>query len=102
AARSMKGIIGACVLTFMSASVGKRGKRSARDRTRALALGRRGGRPSGETADGDFEAGDALLAGHRRHPARTHRAQEGEQFWAQRLGVTDREVAHRIAAVRLE
>ena len=55
-----------------------------------------------QAADGDFEAGDAFFAGHRRRRAGAHRAQERQQLGAQRLGMTDRKMAHRIAAVRLE
>ncbi len=51
---------------------------------------------------GNFQAGYALLAGHRRRRAGAHRAQEGQKLRAQRLGMADREMAHGIAAVGLE
>ena len=55
-----------------------------------------------QAADRDFEAGDALVAGHRRHAAGAHGIEERDQFGAQRLVMADRQMAHRIAAVRLE
>src|SRR5215470_3835591 len=55
-----------------------------------------------ETADGDFKAGHAFLAGDGRLIAAADGGDEGLQLGAQRLGMTDREMAHRVAAVRLE
>src|SRR5712672_2798857 len=52
--------------------------------------------------DWDFETGHALVAGHRRHAAAPHRMEERDQLRAQRLVMADRQMAHRIAAVRLE
>ena len=63
---------------------------------------RRHGRPAFQAADRDLEAGDALLAGHRRRLAGADRIDEGDKLGAQRLVVADREVPHRIGAVRLE
>src|SRR5262245_27931617 len=58
--------------------------------------------PALEAADGDFEAGHAFLAGYGRLIAAADGGDEGLQLGTQRLGVTDREMAHRVAAVRLE
>ncbi len=55
-----------------------------------------------EAADRDFEAGNAFGAGHRRLALRAHRLEERDQFGTQRLVMADRQMAHRIAAVRLE
>ena len=56
-----------------------------------------------EAADRDLEARDAFLAGHRRRASPVaDRADEGLQLGAQRLGMADREMPHRIAAVGLE
>ena len=55
-----------------------------------------------QAADGDFKAGDAFVAGNRGRAAGAHRIEEGDQLGAQRLVMADREMAHRIAAVRLE
>ena len=55
-----------------------------------------------QAADGDLQAGDALLAVDRRRAARADRVHERTEFGAQRLGITDREVAHRIASVGLK
>src|ERR1700733_4100713 len=62
---------------------------------------RRGVRRIFEATDCDFEAGDAFVTGHRRHLT-AHGAQERDQLGAQRLVMTDRQMAHRVAAVRLE
>src|ERR1700674_747552 len=74
------------------------------DAPRSLAGGRSGGGPGGtfKATDRDLETGDALVAGHRRHAATAHGAEERDQLGAQRFVVADRKVAHRIAAVRLE
>ena len=45
---------------------------------------------------------NAFLTGHRRRSLLGDRPNEGHQFRAQRLGMADREMAHRIAAVRLK
>ncbi len=55
-----------------------------------------------EALDRDREARDAVLAGDRRRRTLLDRLDEGHQLGAQRLGVADREMAHRIAAVGLE
>ena len=55
-----------------------------------------------EAANGNFKTCHALLAGHGRRPAGTDCVDEGQQFGPQRLGITDRQMPHRIAAVRLE
>ncbi len=55
-----------------------------------------------ETANRDLEASNAFLAGHRRLLPVADRTDEGLQLGAQRLGVPNREVSHRIAAIRLE
>src|SRR6185437_13193598 len=75
----------------------------AADEARSLA-GRRTRRGLGrifEAANGDLEAGNALIAGHRRLVA-ADRAQERNQFGAQRLVMADRQMPHRVAAVGLE
>src|SRR6478735_11690002 len=55
-----------------------------------------------EALDGDFEARHALFPGYGRLFAVTDGTHERLQFGAQRLGMADREMAHRIAAIRLE
>src|SRR5580658_8871004 len=59
-------------------------------------------RPPLEAADRDLEAGDGFLAGNGRRLAATDRIDESDHFGTQRLRITDREMPHRIAAVRLE
>ena len=44
----------------------------------------------------------AFFAGHRGRPAAADGVDEGEQLGAQRLGIADRQMPHRVAAVRLE
>src|SRR5438093_13134749 len=76
---------------------------SADDAARSLARG--GGRGLGgllEAADCDFETGDALVAGNRRHIAGADGIEERDQFSAQRFVMADRQMPHRIAAVGLE
>ena len=84
-----------------------------RDIRAGLVSRRRGAAPCGrrsrggpgrgfEASRGDLEAGDALVAGHRRRGAGAHRLQEGDQLGPQRLVVADRQMTHRIAAVGLE
>src|SRR5262249_3427638 len=76
----------------------------ARDAARALA-GRGCGaglRRGFETARGDLEAGDAFVAGDGRHSPGADGTQEGDQLGTQRFVMSDRQMAHRIAAVRLE
>src|SRR5262245_39356509 len=51
---------------------------------------------------GDRKARDAFVAGDRWRRSGAHRVQEGEQLGPERLVIADRQVAHRIAAVRLE
>src|SRR3984885_7396014 len=108
-ATSMKGILSVRSCWFMEPAGSRAlrrlggGQKSADDATRSLA-GRRACRGPGrifQAADRDFETGDALVAGHCRHLA-AHRAQECDQFGAQRFVMSDREVAHRIAAVGFE
>src|SRR3569832_42947 len=70
-------------------------------RSRAGRRARRGARRIFQATDRDLEAGDAFVAGHRRHLA-AHGAQKRDQLGAQRLVVTARQVTHRIAAVGLE
>src|SRR5467141_1428790 len=55
-----------------------------------------------QATDRDFKAGDAFVAGHRGHAAGAHRAEERDQFGPQRLIMAHRQMAHRVAAVRLE
>ena len=55
-----------------------------------------------EALDRDREARDAVLAGDRRRRAVPDRLDEGHELGAQRLGMADREMPHRIAAVGLE
>src|SRR6266852_6278252 len=55
-----------------------------------------------QATDRDFKAGDAFIAGHRGHAAGAHRAEERDQFGPQRLIMAHRQMAHRVAAVRLE
>src|SRR6185437_437222 len=71
---------------------------------RPFADERHGGGPGGgfKATRGNFEAGHALIARDRRRAAGTHRVQEGDQFGTQRLIMADRQMAHGIAAVRLE
>src|SRR6266446_9171111 len=80
------------------------GARLADDATRPLARGGGCGWPGGgfQTTGRDFEAGHAFIAGHCRHAAGAHRIKECDQFGAQRLVMANRQVAHRVAAVRLE
>src|SRR4029077_19037746 len=61
-------------------------------------------RPGGtfEATDRDFEAGDAFVAALRGRAAAAYGADKGDQFGAQGLVMADRQMAHRIAAVRLE
>src|SRR5262245_56818667 len=66
------------------------------------ALGSRMGRRLLQAAGGDFKAADALLAGDRGDAAAADGGDEGLQLRPQRLGMADRQVAHRIAAVGLE
>src|SRR3954470_19122598 len=76
---------------------------STRDSARTLA-GRRGRGPRRrfQTLRRDLEAGDAFVAGDRRRLAVAHGLEERDQLGAERLVMTDRQMAHRIAAVRLE
>src|SRR5689334_16165780 len=70
---------------------------------RALAGGRSGGFRRGvQAASGDLQAGNAFIAGDRWRIARAHGIEEGDQFGAQRLVMTDRKMAHRVAAIGLE
>src|SRR5262245_28611437 len=84
-------------------STREKSARSAGDAPRPLAL-RHSRRRSAriEAADGNFEACNALFAGHGGSAAAADGVDEGEQLGAQRLGVADRQMAHRIAAVRLK
>src|ERR1700733_5433850 len=108
-ATSMKGILSVRSCWFMEPAGSRAlrrlggGQKLADDATRSLAGRRasRGPRRIFQAADRDFETGDALVAGHRRHLA-AHGAQEGDQFGAQRFVMADREMAHRIAAVGFE
>src|SRR3954465_896284 len=81
----------------------RRTKRSGSQASRALTA-RRNDRfvPVLQTPNGDFKSADALLPGDRRLAAASNRAAERLQFRAQRLGMADGEVPHRITAVRLE
>src|SRR5579872_2792874 len=75
----------------------------AGDPPRRLALRWNGKLGAGvKAADRDFEARDPFLAGDRWRAASAQRVDERAQFRAQRLGVADRQVPHRVAAVRLE
>src|SRR5437879_5445451 len=69
---------------------------------RSLARGGDRLRGSFQATDRNFKAGHAFVAGHRRHPARTHGVEECDQFGAQRLVMSNGQMAHRVAAVRLE
>src|SRR6185312_14123640 len=55
-----------------------------------------------QTACGDLEARDAFVTGDGRRTTGAHGIDEGNQFSAQRLVVSDRQMTHRIAAIRLE
>src|SRR5262245_48474173 len=55
-----------------------------------------------QAAHGDLQARHALLAARDRRAAIADRREERDQLGAQRFGVADRQVPHRIAAVRLE
>src|SRR5476649_59574 len=63
-----------------------------------------GGRLRGsfQASDRNFEAGHALLTGHRRNAAGAHGVEERDQFGTQWLIVADRQMTHGITAVRLE
>src|SRR4051812_7259491 len=50
----------------------------------------------------DLEAGDALVASDRRRGTGADRMCESDQFGAERLVMADRQMPHRVAAVRLE
>src|SRR4029077_18978828 len=60
---------------------------------------RAGNRAALEAADGDLKTCHAFLAGHDGLPAVADRSDKGLQLGAQRLSVTDREMAHGVAAV---
>src|SRR5205823_3850996 len=55
-----------------------------------------------QAADRDFERGNALLAGNRGLAAVADRADKSLQLGAQRLGMIDGQMPHRIAAVGLK
>src|ERR1700722_5090456 len=107
AARSMKGTVSLRRRWFMEpcdSSEGDIGNRDlADDAARSLAGGGSRGPGRGFQATGrDLEAGHGFLARHRRHAAAAHGVEECDQFGAQRLVMTDRQMTHRIAAIRLE
>src|SRR5882724_6048302 len=82
----------------------QRGRALTGDAPRSLAggSGRGGFGWIFKALDCDFKTGHALVAGHRGHAAAPHRMEERDQLRAQRLVMANREMAHRIAAVRLE
>src|ERR1700686_4877090 len=47
-----------------------------------------------QATDCNFETGHALVAGHRGHPAASHRMEERNQLRAQRLVMADRPMGH--------
>src|SRR5438094_545503 len=72
---------------------------------RELALGGDGdlaAAAAAEAAHGDIEAGDAFFPGDGGNRSVTDRGHERGKLGAQRLRMADREVPHRIAAVRLK
>src|SRR5499427_1370805 len=101
ASTSMNGI---GLASLWAGSVMESGPRygSAGHAARALARGRHIGGTAVEAADRDLEARHPLLTGHLRPRVAAHRGDERRELGAQRLGVADREVAHRVAAVGLE
>src|SRR6185312_17024882 len=76
----------------------------ADDTPRALARRRCRGGPRGsfQAAGRDFQARHCFLAGHGGYAAGPDRIEERNQIGAQRFIMADREMAHRVAAVRLE
>src|ERR1700724_3187955 len=82
----------------------RRAKTLANDAPRSLAGGSGRGGFGGifKATDCNFETGHALVAGHRGHAAASHRMEERNQLRAQRLVMAERQIAHRIAAIRLE
>src|SRR5690349_22354032 len=101
AATSMNGIGLASLRAGSLMGIG-RDYDSAGHAARTLTRGRHVGGTAVETTDRDLEARHPLLAGDQRPGPRPHRVDERGQLGAQRLGVTDREMAHRVAAVGLE
>src|SRR3954470_15547000 len=88
---------------FMEPCLDQNESFSADDAARSLA--RSGGRGFGrlfEAADRDFETGDTLVAGNRRHIAGADGIEECDQLGAQRFVMADRQMPHRIAAIGLE
>src|SRR6516165_7394210 len=104
AATSMKGMGCERSCRFMGSLRDGHSLRLADHAARSLAGRRRGG-PLGrglQAAGGDFEAGDAFIAGDCRRRTATYGLQECDQFRTKRFVVPYREVAHRIAAFGLE
>src|SRR5580698_8178827 len=97
---SIKGTGSRGVCWFMEPSKSKFESGSADDAARAFAS--RGGRGwpgrGFQATDGDFEAGDAFVAGHRGHAAAANGTEERDQFGTQRFVMSDRQMTHRIAA----
>ena len=102
AATSMNGIGGGSIRLFMTSVFPAAAVQPATTRGAWRARGIDVAWARVEAAGRDLKAGDAFLAGDRRRGAGAHRAQEGQQLRAQRLGMTDRKMAHGIAAVGLE
>src|SRR5437016_5576816 len=102
AATSMNGMNGGIIVRkFIDAFA--RARLSANDSAWAFPFdGHDSGRRRAKAAGSDFKACDGLFAGHCRRRPRAYGAQEGEQLRAQRLGMSYRQVAHRIAAIWLE
>src|SRR2546423_14402233 len=74
-------------------------KKSADDLARGAARHRGGA--AFQALDRDLEARDTLVTADDRLFVVADRLHEGKQFSTQRLGVTDRQMPHRIAAVGL-
>ena len=72
------------------------------DGTRPFSLRRCGRRTMGQTARCDLKACHRLLSCHGGRGACTNSAQKCEKLRAKRLRVPHRQMAHRVAAVRLE
>src|SRR5471030_1964506 len=102
AATSMKGIgwvsTRACWFIFWLEEVSC--KKSASDLARGTA--RHGGGPALQALDRDLQARDTLVAADDRLLVVADRLHESQKLGAQRLGVADRQMPHRIAAVGLE
>src|SRR6478736_1478058 len=78
--------------------------RSAGHAARPHTGGRRRGGPCWrfQAANRDFKAGDALVASYLRYTVGSDRSEKRDQLGAQRLVMSDRQMPHRVTAVRFE